>query len=154
KNGEATADTLIYIKDMYLQMGLINFLRKNYVISEAEINTGFFDMVFYENGSDNFHFWKAGDDTTGSGANFSIKNILIRDFGYRLKDTDKLALNLLIVKSKARGDFGSDIYTIESESDMWIRNVAYASDTLYASEKFTGDLNIDINRLKDIYAFK
>lgn len=153
KNGEPTADTLIYVKDMYLQMGLIDFLRKNYVISEAEINTGFFDMIFYENGSDNFHFWKTGEDSTGAAARFSITDILIRDFGYRLQNSDKLALDLLIVKSKASGDFGSDIYTIESESDMWIKTVAYESDTLYQSEKFSGDLNIDINRTNDAYHF-
>src|SRR5690606_7078573 len=103
--------------------------------------------------SDNFHFWKASDDTTSSGANFSVTEILIRDFNYRLKDDDKLALDLLVVKSKAHGNFGSDIYTIESESDMWIKSVAYESDILYASEKFTGDLNIDIDRIKDAYTF-
>ncbi len=153
KNGETTTDTLIYIKDMYLQMGLLNFLRKNYVVSEAEINTGFFDMAFYENGSDNFHFWKASDDTSSSGTNFSITEVLIRDFNYRLKDSNKLALDLLMVKSKARGDFGSEEYTIESGSDMWIRTVVYESDTLYEAEKFSGDLNIDIDRIKDSYTF-
>lgn len=154
KNGEATADTLIYIKDMYLQMGLINFLKKDYKVSEAEVNTGFFDMAFYANGSDNFHFWKAGEDSSSSSASFSITDILIRDFNYRLRDADKLALDVLMVKSKASGNFGSDQYTIESESDMWIRTVAYETDTLYAAEKFTGDLYVHIDRLKDTYSFK
>ncbi len=55
----ADPDTLIFIEDLYLQIGLLDFLRKNYAVSEAEINRGFFNMKIFEDGSDNFRFWKS-----------------------------------------------------------------------------------------------
>ena len=152
-NGVEQPDTLIFIKDMYLQMGLFSFLRKNYEVTEAEINTGFFNMDFYADGGDNFHFWKTGTDSASSGANFSITDILIKDFNYRLRNSEGLLLDIAVVKSKAKGNFGTNQYKIESESNLWIRNVAYANDTLYQGETFKGDLQIDIDRIKDIYSF-
>ena len=153
KNGKATPDTLIFIEDMYLQIGLFDFLRKNYEVTEAEVNTGFFEMEIYENGTDNFHFWKATQDS-GSGANFSITDVLIRDFNYRLNNADKLRLDLLVVKSKAQGNFGSEKYKIDSGSDIWIRKVQYETDILYEAEKFVGSLNLDIDRVQNAYSFQ
>jgi len=151
--GVEQPDTLIFIKDLYLQMGLMSVLRKKYEVTEAEVNTGFFDMDFYTDGSDNFHFWKTSTDSAASGATFSITDILIKDFNYRLKNSEGLLLDIGVVKSKAKGNFGTDQYKIESISDLWIHNVAYANDTLYRKETFKGDLQIEIDRIKDIYSF-
>ena len=152
RKGVAQKDTLIYIEDMYLQIGLLDFIRKNYQVSEAEVNTGFFDMEMYADGSDNYHFWKSSKDST-NGANFSITDVLVKDFNYRLKDGNKLNLDVLVVKTEANGNFGSDKYLITTSNDMWIRNVAYERDTMYSAEKFYGGLKIDIDKISNSYSF-
>ncbi len=152
-NGVEQADTLLYVKDLYLQIGLFDFLRKNYTVTEAELNSGYFDMAIFDEGGDNYHFWKAATDTSSSTSKISITDIVINDFGYRLSAPEKLILDLHIDKMKADGMFGSDVYDIETDHSIFIKTIAYQNDTLYRNETLSGDLNMNIDDIADRYSF-
>lgn len=150
---EISTDTLIYIKDMYLQIGLLNFFRKEYKITEAELNTGYFDMKFFPGGGDNFHFWKESSDRAG-GTSLSLKNVEINDFGYHITTADGLEMIYHIEEADASGNFGEVVYDIESSSKIQISSVVNQTDTLYQSEFFEGDLSLNINTETGLYTFR
>lgn len=152
KDGTST-DTLIYIKDMYLQIGLLNFLRKKYEVTQAEINSGYFRMKFFADGSDNFHFWKTSSDSTPS-TELTLKNVHVENFAYSLSTAGNLELSLFIEKTDARGDFGNDVYGIESANKIQIKSIVNQGETMYLNEYFDGDLSLNINKIADKYAFE
>ncbi len=147
------SDTLIYIKDLYLQIGLFDFLRQNYRVSEAEINQGFFHMDLYADGTDNYHFWKAAEDTI-SKAELSLSNIEIKSFAYRLRSGDDLEIALYVEKGEANGNFGSDVYDISSDSRIHINQVIASADTMFKNQIIDGEIVLHIDQIKKIYAFE
>lgn len=152
KDGIST-DTLIYIKDMYLQIGLLDFFRKKYEVTDAEINSGFFRMKSFPDGSDNFHFWKTSSDSSAA-TELSLKKVHIENFEYSLSTADRLDLAFFIEETDASGDFGKDVYDIESANKIQIKSIVNAGETMYLNEYFDGDLNLNINKIADKYGFE
>lgn len=149
-DGEQMPDTLLFAKDLYLQIGLLDFLKQDYTVSEAELNQGFFDMALFEDGANNYHFWK--EDTSAT-AGFAITNVLIKDFEYHLATASALDIRLRIEDGSASGDFGEAKYDIQSESKLQIVSVVQDRDTLYKGQIIDGDLTLDINHNASIYDF-
>lgn len=150
-NGEQQNDTLLYVHDLYLQIGLLDFFSKNYTVSDAELNEGFFDMELFEKG-DNFHFWKSSTDTS-SGAELAVTQIHINNFEYRLKTASQLDLRIQVEKGFASGDFGEDVYEIESESELNILSIIQSGDTMYQNQTVQGDIALAINHTEKTYLF-
>ncbi|MFT5595694.1 MAG: hypothetical protein ACI8QH_000477 [Flammeovirgaceae bacterium] len=145
-------DTLIFIEDLYLQIGLLDFLRKNYAVSEAEINRGFFNMKIFEDGSDNFRFWKSSNDSTEQ--TFTLTNVEVEDFEYLLETGTGLALDIHINSGEANGDFGQDIFSLKSGVDLIVKSVFYDEDTLYKQTAIDGEVALNINTKSKVYTFK
>lgn len=145
-------DTLIYIKDLYLQIGLLDFLSKNYRITEADVNTGFFRMDTYADGSNNYQFWKSAGDTI-SNAVLSLTNIELNDFGYRLRSGDDMEIKLHVYKAEADGNFGTDLYDILAETNIELNHVISSGDTLFSEKSIEGPVVVNINQNEGIYGF-
>lgn len=145
-------DTLLYIKDLYLQIGLSDFFRKEYKVSEAEVNGGFFQMKLFKDGSDNFRFWKSSSDTIDN--SFSLKNIEFDDFNYRLATSENLFIDILINAGDANGNFGADQFAIDTDTDLLVKLISYKGDTLYESKNIDGRLDLNIDTKSKHYTFK
>lgn len=145
-------DTLIFIEDLYLQIGLLDFFSKNYKVSEAEINRGFFNMEIFEDGSDNFRFWKNSNDSTEK--TFSLTNVEVEDFEYLLKTGTGLELDIYINQGEANGNFGEDIFSLKSDVDLVTRSVFYDKDTLYRETAIDGEVGLNIDTRAKVYTFE
>jgi hypothetical protein len=110
-------DTLLYINDLYLQIGLLDFLRKQYKITEADAIEGFFKMELYADGTDNYHFWQSNADSSGA-AELELTNVQLKGISYSLLGSDDYSLDLFINKASANGEFGSVAHTINTEVDI------------------------------------
>jgi len=145
-------DTLIFIEDLYLQIGLLDFLSKEYKVSEAEINRGFFDMQIFKDGSDNFHLWRNSNDSTAQ--SFSLTNVEVEDFEYRLETGAGLALDIHVNSGEANGNFGEDIFSLRSDVDLVARSIIYENDTLYKKTELDGEVALNINTKSKVYTFE
>ncbi len=150
---DGEVDTLIYIKDLYLQIGLFDFFRKNYRITEAEINHGFFRMTQYADGTDNYHFWKTTADTASANAALSLTNIEINNFEYQLRSGDQLELLTFIEEGEANGNFGSEKYDISSDSRIRLKYVISEGDTLFTDQLINGKVEVNIDQVARRYTF-
>lgn len=146
-------DTLIFVKDLYLQIGLLDFFKKDYTITDAEVNTGFFRMAYDEKGNENFRFWKSESDTTAEGS-LSIRNLYFDDFQYRLEKGGDLNIAVLINSAHARGNFGKENYDIELDIDAQLMRLTSDNKLFYTDEEVEGDLKLNIDNPNQSYAFE
>ncbi len=138
-------DTLLYVKDLYLQISLWDFLRKQYRISEADLNSGFFHMEFFPKGKDNYHFWKSAE--SADPAVISLQNIAFNDFRFRYREAGGPATELLIREATARGSFGTEVYEVGSHCTVDLHYFSTDGDTLYTNLPIRGELAFQINNL-------
>jgi len=145
-------DTLIFVKDLYLQIGLLDFFKKDYTITDAEVNTGFFKMKYDQNGNENFRFWKSQEDSTAAGS-LSIRNVYFDEFEYSLKKADELEIDVLFSSAHAQGNFGKEIFDIQLDMDCNITQLTSNNTLFYENENMEGDLTLHIDNPMKNYAF-
>ena len=149
--GQNKADTLLYIKDLYLQIGLLDFFSKEYRVSEAEVNEGFFQMKLFKEGTNNYKFWQSSADTTES--SFSLKNIQFENFNYHLETNENLLIDVLVNQGEANGNFGTDKFELDADTDLLVKTIIYRGDTLYESKKIDGKVELNIDTESKRYSF-
>ena len=150
--GKENPDTLIYIEDLYLQIGLLDFLKKDYTVSEADVNNGFFRMEIRAGGKNNYEFWKAGKDSAG--ASLSLTDIHLKDVTYSLKTDEDLFLEILVRDGSANGNFGEKTFSLNSEVDLLSKSVRYRDEILYENLEVSGDVELLIDGKMKVYSFK
>ncbi len=141
------ADTLLYARDIYLQISLWDFLRKQYRISEAEINGGFMRMAVYKNGKDNYHFWKTTE--SADPAVLSLNNIDFKNFHFGYIQEQQTDLSIEVHQAHAKGMFGSEVYEIKADCELTLHHFALGTDTMYQSMPVVGGLGLSINNLSN-----
>lgn len=152
-DGVQQTDTLLYAKDLYLQIGLFDFLRKNYRVTEADLNTGFFRMKYFENGTDNFRFWKSNADSENDNK-LSINDFEINDFTFELVQKNDLELHLDIDHAEALGDFAANQFEVSLSTNLKADEIKSNGDVFYATERLSGDIKLRVDKEADTYAFK
>jgi hypothetical protein len=138
-------DTLLYVKDLYLQISLWDFLRKQYRISEADLNTGFMRMAIFDNGKDNYHFWKSSESPDP--AVLSLNDIALNNFKFRYSEGKTLDLSIHLLSAHATGMFGSEVYDLATDCDLVLTKLISQNDILYTDLPLSGNLNLSINNL-------
>lgn len=149
--GKADPDTLIFIEDLYLQIGLSDFLKKNYAVSEAEINRGFFRMKVLEGGRDNYRFWKNSGDSLDT--DVSLTDIELRDFDYVLSTSDGLDLSVSIDRGEAFGNFGEKVFSLNTNIELIAEMVKYEGEDLYRGIPMEGKVGLLIDGNSREYSF-
>ncbi len=138
-------DTLIFIDDLYLQIGLLDFFRKQYNITEADADGGFVRMELYEDGTDNYHFWKSKADSSAGAANLRLRNIELANMAFSLEGNEETLMALFIEKAETEGDFGADVHTILADAD--IRRIHYSkgSDVMFDDGSLAGEISVHVS---------
>ena len=148
-----TGDTLIFVKDLYLQIGLLDFFKKDYIITDAEVNTGFFKMAYDAQGKEKFRFWKSDSDTTSKGS-LTIRNVYFDNFQYSLEKADELAIDVHFNSAHARGNFGKERYDIELDLNAKLSRLTSGKKLFYTDQEIEGDLELNIDNPNNNYAFQ
>lgn len=151
--GVPQADTLIFIDNLYLQIGLLDFLRKNYRVSEATVDGGFFDMAIYADGTDNYHFWKASSDSVGA-RNLAIQNVEIQDFRYLLNQEGKTVLRTYMETAEVSGAFAEARHSVSLSTTALVESYQNGKDQWYANTPITGEMTIDVDTDAGTYKFR
>lgn len=55
---KSSQDTLFAFEELFLEFNVWDLLTKNYVLQKIQVNNGLVNIKRFEDGSDNFHFWK------------------------------------------------------------------------------------------------
>lgn len=71
-------DTLLFAEEVFLAFNPISFAQGNYVVKRVDVQNADVRLRQEKEGVDNFHFWKAGEDSTGS-FSFNISETHFKD---------------------------------------------------------------------------
>jgi hypothetical protein len=149
--GKAQPDTLLFIEDLYLQIGLFDFIRKSYKVSEAEINHAYFNMKVDKMGRSNYVFWKIFENESEA-PKLNLENIELNDVLYSYENEGKLWLSMDFARAKARGDFGERVFKIDLDSKTYITTGPNRLDLLFEDLDLSGISEISLDLDKDIYS--
>lgn len=132
---DINSDTLLYAKDVFLQMNLIKLLRNQYIIKEVHINDGILNILNDRDGLGNYRFWKPVQTDETSAFQIELQNVKIS--GIYLKNLNLAkATNLQARISKLilHGDLSAKEYQLNFSLDGDIIN--YTSDSfVYLNNK-------------------
>ena len=124
-------DTLFNAQNIYLQFNVIDIWNKKYRIKKIEVNQGFAKIKVFDDGSDNFHFWKPQSDTANSSFDFALKEVVFRKFAVDYKNKQKNQnVSLNINYSILSGNFTNEEFDLDIETKFFAGYI-YFNETPY-----------------------
>lgn len=143
-------DTLLSAGSIYLEFNLWDLYSKNYKIKKVEINKGKLNIRVYQDGSDNYHFWKPSSDTAQSNFKFVLKKIAFNDVNIKyINASSEQYYDIKAVKTVAQGDFSNDIQAVKLKGDLMITHFQSGNVVYLRNEKSKLTLNGSINTIKN-----
>jgi hypothetical protein len=128
-------DTLLYAKDLFIQMNLIKLLKKQYIIEEVHVNNGILNILNDQYGSGNFKFWKSisADDTSAfrielqhvKASDIYLKKLNLAKKTNLQADISKLVLQGNLIKKDYQLNFslGGNIINYNSDGFDYLSNI-------------------------------
>jgi hypothetical protein len=143
--GANQCDTLLKASRIHFQFSLIDLLKGNYSIRQAEIIGGFVNMKLFADGSDNYTFWKTTTDDKGDNFEFNIRKVVFNRMDYRLKDYQNLNyFSFSIDKAVATGNFSRDNYLLSLKGDMKINEMIIDNAFIAGNQNLSVDFHLDV----------
>jgi hypothetical protein len=127
-------DTLFQAKHLFLEFNIVDLFNSNYTIRSVEIEEGELTLKVNEDGEDNFHFWKASEDTAGGFA-FALEDFVTDglDISYVNKQTNQ-DYSFKRVGMALKGDFVKENFSLQGHTDCFVEH--FIADSLsYMKER-------------------
>ncbi len=135
---------LFNAKSVFLAFNIVDVFNKKYTVKKVIIKDGNLRLRIDKMGNDNYHFWKASDDTTQTAFKFGLKEFTVvntllsynNKFSHQYYDVRCNTVNL-------SGQFSNDQFSLDAQSDLFVHNLQ--SDNLKLMEAKPCRLNFKIN---------
>lgn len=118
-------DTLFTARSISLQFNVIDIFHENYHIKKVRIEDVNINIEIYENGNDNYHFWKTKENKdTAALFSFALEEIVFEQVHLKYNNyKSKQHLDILIKNSKLSGEFSNDNFSLETESALLVNKI-------------------------------
>ncbi len=146
-------DTLLKAEKLSLLFNLMGVFSKDVSIKKIILKNGTVNIRQFENGTDNYHFWKSSGDSSHTVIdleNVTLDNVRITyiDFG---KDQKYIFHS---AKGTLRGKFSSNQFVLNANVDLIVDHF-YAGKTDYAHNKKVRIMSVlKVNNTTDVYEFR
>ena len=128
-------DTLLFAKHMYMQFDLLDLFGDSYTVRNVTLEEGKLNLRVDEDGADNYHFWKAPEDSTKGNFHFALEDVHLDET--RVSYTNAATRQEYCFASEGialSGDFESNIFDLAGQANCTIERfrangVDYVSDT-------------------------
>lgn len=148
-------DTLFSAGRISFQFNLVDVFKKKYDIKKIQVDNADFKIKIDKDGNDNYHILKPTADTAKTAFSFALKKIVLTEIhlSYKNKKTDQ-HIDLTIHKSVSSGKFSNDNYTLESNTELFLKEFV-ANKISYVNKKnIVATLAVDIDNKSHIYQLK
>jgi hypothetical protein len=126
-------DTLLKAEKISLLFNLMGIFRKDVAIKKIILKNGTVNIKEYENGSDNYHFWKSSGNS--SDAVIDLENIELVNVRITYSNTPQHQEYVFNeVNGTLHGKFSSREFQLKADADL-IAEHFYAGNTDYANNK-------------------
>jgi uncharacterized protein involved in outer membrane biogenesis len=145
--GREQTDTLLHAKRVYFQFSILDILRKNYLVKQAEIVDGFMHMKIFDDASNNYTFWKSQPDKTNKddGFEFRLQKVLLSRMNYTYTDLSAdHYLSFLVNKAMVGGNFTRDNFLMSMNGDMLVNEIIIDKAFMVGDRNMTFDMKADV----------
>lgn len=146
-------DTLLKAEKLSLLFNLMGVFSKDVSVRKIILKNGAINIRIFENGTDNYHFWKSSGDTGNTV--IDLENVTLDKVRVTYSDIgndQKYIFNS--AKGTLRGKFSSDRFELKADLDLMAGHF-YVGKTDYAhNKKVSIRTTLQVNNTTDIYEFK
>lgn len=112
------ADTLLFAENLSAKFSLKDLYYGNYSITGIQINNGFANIQYNEQGKANYNIWQSSD-SAGSDLDFSLKNINLSQLAFNLQNKkNKLTIDLTIDEVLASLSYAGNQTKVELNGEL------------------------------------
>lgn len=148
-------DTLFTAHKISLQFNIVDIFHKNYHVKKIKVDDGDIDIRIDKNGKDNYHFWRSAPETDTSKFSFALEEIILNNVQFSYKNyKSKQNINLLINNSKLSGKFSESTYSLETESDLFIRKIKLDGITYLRKKNMKAEIAVYVDNTIMSYKIK
>jgi hypothetical protein len=146
--------TLLKAENIYLQFNIWDLYYKNYRIRKIEVKNASANIVVFQDGTDNYHFWKKDTSANNKSFSFDLQKVILDNVNIRYKnflsdqDYSGIAKNAVI-----KGQFKSDKYTMYIDGDVFVNYLNVSGVKYFNSKSTTVDLVLNVDQTTDNYTF-
>jgi hypothetical protein len=153
--GSQPTDTLLMAKRIYFQFSILDLIRGNYKIRQAEIVSGFMNMKIFEDGRNNYAFWKyTTDDEDAVAFKFQLQRVLLNQIDYRFTDyADGHALHFSLDRAHLTGNFLRDNYLMSIRGDMLANEIIIDKAPMLSDRPVSFNFELDVVN-NNIFTFR
>ncbi len=148
-----TGDTLLKADKISLLFNLMGIFSKDVSIKKIILKQGTVNIRLYENGTDNYHFWKSSGDTANT--IIDLENVTLDDVKVNYVDAgNKQNYFFHSVNGTLRGKFSNDQFELKADADLVVSHF-FAGKTDYVQNKKVKLRSVmNVNNITDLYEFR
>ena len=112
---------LLKAENVYLQFSILDLLTRKYEIKKIEAKNGLINLVIYNDGSDNYHFWKSDTATSNESIAFNLKKVILTNIAIQYVNYSSTQHYSGIAKKvELKGQFKSTNYDLSVNGHFFI----------------------------------
>ncbi len=144
---------LLEASRLSLQFNILDLLFKKYQIKRILAEKGKVSIKIYNDGSDNYHFWKPSTDKKSSFA-LDLKKILLKEMAisyvdYKFQQDFKVKANDIILK----GNFSDNDYTLNIDGKLFVYKIKQEGSVFLAGQNTTVDVTLYVSNNEKYVSF-
>ncbi len=146
---------LFSAQSIYLQFNIIDILQENYTIKKVQVNDGIVNLRIFENGGDNYHFWKTATDSTENKLSVELENLSFKDVNfYILNDYKKIDMDINAENLNLSGNFSKDEFTLTTEAILYVNQINDNGKSLLKNKYIYVNTALAVNQKTKLYHIK
>ncbi len=140
-------DTLLSAQRVYFQFSIIDFLRKNYSVEQAEVVDGFMHMKYFDDATNNYTFWKStpADQQGDEELEFQLQRVVMTNMQYKYTDYPSgHFLSFAVQNAIVGGDFLHDDFLMDIRGNMMVNEIIIDEAFLLGEQEMAFNLKADV----------
>lgn len=154
---DSIKDNLFEAENVYLQFSILDIFSGNYQIKRIECQNAYIKAIVFEDGTDNYHFWKEQSDSTSTEErkSFDLQKIIFKNtsifyYNYQKEEEVSARIDELYVKAQ----FGKTLYDVEADGNVFINKIQVQQNSFLPNQTLRFSFNISVDSEKGNYEIK
>lgn len=146
---------LLDAKSVSLQFNIWDIIFGEYKIKKIDIENAQIIIKYYNDGSDNYHFWKPSTDTSDTKFSLDLQKVVLNKVGinyldYKLKQDFKAFAGDVLLKGK----FSDNDFIMNVTGDLYVYQIKIDKDTYLARKGTYVDITLFVDNRNDYVEFR
>lgn len=151
----ANKGNLLKAENVYLQFSILDLLTKKYKIKKIETKNGLLNLNIYNDGSDNYHFWKSDTTTSSESFAFDLQKVILNNMAIQyINYSSKQHYSGIAKKVELKGQFKSSNYDLSVTGNIFIHFLNISGITYFPTSESIVNMILYVDQKTDTYIFK